>query len=75
MLTNVILYYSTELVANTVDLLQSSICQNQYIKPDKWDVALSVVECPLMVGWVIRLIPQGGTIELFLIPTTAPQLV
>ena len=28
----------------------------------------SVVECPLLVEWVIRSIPHGEPIELFLIP-------
>ena len=28
----------------------------------------SVVECPLMVRWIIRSIPHGGPTELFLVP-------
>ena len=32
------------------------------------------MEHPLMVCWVIGSIPHGGPIELFLVPTSAPQL-
>ena len=32
----------------------------------------SVVEHPLMVRWVIRSIPHGEPIELFVIPASAP---
>ena len=35
----------------------------------------SVVECLLMVSWDVGSIPAGGTIELFLVPTSASQLV
>ena len=33
----------------------------------------SVVECLLMVRWVIGLILHGGLIELFLVPASAPR--
>ena len=35
----------------------------------------SVVECLLMVRWIVRSIPHGGPIELFLIPASASELV
>ena len=35
----------------------------------------SMVEPQLMVWWVFRSIPHGGPTELFLIPTSVPQLV
>ena len=34
-----------------------------------------MVECPLMVQWVIRSIPDGGPFQLFLVPASALQLV
>ena len=34
-----------------------------------------LVQCQLMVQWVIRSILHGGTIEMFLIPASAPRLV
>ena len=34
-----------------------------------------MVKCLLLVQWVIRLIPHGGPIELFLIPDSTPRLV
>ena len=33
-----------------------------------------MVECPLMVRWVVRSIRHGGPIELFLVPTSAPSV-
>ena len=36
---------------------------------------ITMVEHPLMVRWVIGLIPHGGPIELFLVPASAPKLV
>ena len=35
----------------------------------------SLLEHPLMVQWVIRLIPPGGPIELFLVPANILHLV
>ena len=35
----------------------------------------SVIECPLMMRWVIGSIPPGGPIEQFLVPASIPQLV
>ena len=35
----------------------------------------SMVECPLMVWFVVGSILPGGPIKLFLIPVSAPQLV
>ena len=35
----------------------------------------SMVERPLMVHWVVGLIPHGGPIELFLALASAPRLV
>ena len=35
----------------------------------------SMVECLLMVQWVVGLIPHHAHIELLLIPASAPQLV
>ena len=34
-----------------------------------------MVECLLMVRWVIRSIPHGGPLELYCVPSSAPQLV
>ena len=34
-----------------------------------------MVDCLLMVQWVVGSIPQGGPIELRLVPASAPQLV
>ena len=34
-----------------------------------------MVECVLMVRWVIGSIPHGGSIELFLVAASATQLV
>ena len=34
-----------------------------------------MVECLLMVQWVIRLIHHGGPIELFLIPASVTKVV
>ena len=34
-----------------------------------------MVECLLMVQWVVRMIPPGGPIKLFLVPLSVPQLV
>ena len=33
-----------------------------------------MVECPLMVQWVVRSIPHGGPIELFLVQASADVL-
>ena len=35
----------------------------------------SLVEHPLMVQWVAGSIPPAETIELFLVPASAPQVV
>ena len=36
---------------------------------------ISVVDCSLMVQWVIGSIPHGGPIELYLVSAIAPRLV
>ena len=38
-------------------------------------VSGSMVECLLMVQWVNGSIPDGGAIELFLVPASFPPLV
>ena len=35
-------------------------------------ISSSVVERPLMVRFVVGLIPHGGAIQLFLVPANAP---
>ena len=51
----------------------------QYVvKLQSWeerDVGSSEVERPLIIQWVVWSIPDGGPIELFPIPTSAPQLM
>ena len=39
--------------------------------PRSYILLLSMVECPLMVQWVIRSIPHGGSIELFIVQSSA----
>ena len=39
--------------------------------PQSYILFLSMVECPLMVQWVIGSIPHGGSIELFIVPSSA----
>ena len=36
---------------------------------------ISVIECSIMVQWVVGLIPHGGVIKCFFIPTSAAWLV
>ena len=38
-------------------------------------VCSSVVECPLIVPWLVGLIPLGGPIELFLAAASVPRMV
>ena len=63
-------------ISKLMPFMYKHYCENQEImvKLQELDVA-SLYERSLMVQWVVGSIIHGGSIELFLIPASAPQLV